>query len=145
MPGISELHGGSYEYPEEVFSLLDITRVNTHDAPVSLADLLHEERMRRGISQREAGELCGSAPLSAQQNFDRWEKGGSPGRVFWAKIARFVGISRDEVRDLAQAAVPTKNDLARRLDRLEQRMEEIDDRQERILALLEGRPVKRRR
>jgi transcriptional regulator with XRE-family HTH domain len=56
--------------------------------------VLEAERLRRGLSQYQAGELL----HVTQETVSRWEHGQSlPTSAHWDDLARFLSIPRDEV------------------------------------------------
>lgn len=77
--------------------MVDTAAVTGHAPQMNIGQALRDERLRRGIGQEKAGELCGVR----QQTYQRWETGkGRPGPENVIKVAKYLGLSQADTRAL---------------------------------------------
>lgn len=129
-----EFQARKYGHTKEVTNALDIERMAAHDGPVTVGLLLAEAAARKGVSHEEAGHAIGVS----QATFSRWASGENvPASRYWAKIARFLGVSRDRVAEIVAAERLARgstgredriNVLERKVDRLAGLVEQLLDR-----------------
>jgi transcriptional regulator with XRE-family HTH domain len=88
-----------------------------------LGEALKDARDRKGLSQAQLAEELGTDRLMVL----RWEKGQVPGPDYQAKLTRALDLSRTFF-DGYLRPTPTSVRLARRLDRLEEAVAQIERR-----------------
>jgi transcriptional regulator with XRE-family HTH domain len=109
---------------------------------MTLGTLIREQRLNRGLTEREVGELViadGKTEPTSQATVNRWILGQAiPSRPYWKSLARFLGMTVAEVRELAMGEKDH-----RQASNLEERIGSLEAKVDRLLAAIEGLPKRR--